>query len=87
MVSRNKPSVTERTFDLWMIVTCYLLVSKYEEACRSLTLRGRPSAISNAIWPILRDARSVMRRVARASRPFSVGMISSCLTYCPRTIT
>lgn len=37
-----------------------------------LTLRDRALAISNAICPILLDARSVMRRVARASLPFSV---------------
>ena len=48
-----------------------------------LTLRGRAAASSNAMVPMRLDARSVMRRVARASRPFSVGFDSSCLTYFP----
>jgi len=46
-----------------------------------LTFRGRAKAISNAILPIRLDAFSVMRRVARASRPFSVLDRYSCLTY------
>ena len=51
------------------------------ETCSLLTLRGRAAASSKAMVPIRLDARSVMRRVARASRPLSVGLISSCLIY------
>jgi hypothetical protein len=58
--------VTESTFDLWMIVT---------------SLRGRARAVSNAIFPIRRDACSVISRVARASRPFGPSVLVSCLTY------
>lgn len=46
------------------------------------TLRGLAAANSNAICPILRDARSVISRVARASRPFSPTVSISCFTYC-----
>lgn len=51
------------------------------------TFRGLPSAISKAFMPMRREARSVMRRVARASRPPSgPTVIVSCLTYCkPRS--
>lgn len=46
-----------------------------------LTLRGRERAISNAIWPIRWEARSVISRVARASFPFTPLVNCSCLTY------
>jgi hypothetical protein len=49
------------------------------------TFLGRAKASSNAILPIRRDARSVMRRVARASFPESVGVRVSCFTYCTET--
>lgn len=45
------------------------------------TLRARANAISYAILPIRREARSVMRRVARASLPRSPTVSISCLTY------
>jgi hypothetical protein len=45
------------------------------------TLRGLPKAKSNAVLPILREARSVMSRVARASFPSGVVVDVSCLTY------
>lgn len=52
-----------------------------EGAWRGPTLRGRPRAISNAILPMRWDARSVMRRIARASLPCSPVVRLSCFTY------
>ena len=46
------------------------------------TFRGRANASSNAILPIRSDARSVMRRVARASFPNLPCVRASCFTYC-----
>ena len=45
------------------------------------TFLGRRSAISKAIFPIRRDALSVISRVARASFPVSVFVSVSCFTY------
>lgn len=47
-----------------------------------LTFRGLEFANSNAIWPILREAYSVMSLVARASFPFFPSVNVSSLTYC-----
>lgn len=46
------------------------------------TFRARANASSNAILPIRSDARSVMRRVARASFPNLPCVRVSCFTYC-----
>jgi hypothetical protein len=46
------------------------------------TFLGLPRAASKAICPMRRDARSVIKRVARASFPFSPVVRASCLTYC-----
>jgi len=46
------------------------------------TFLGLPNAKSKAAFPILVLARSVIKRVARASFPSGVRLNSSCLTYC-----
>lgn len=42
---------------------------------------GLLSAISKAIWPMRREARSVIKRVARASLPAGVVVCVSSLIY------
>jgi len=124
-VSRKRPSVTDKTFDLWMIVTSWVnrktrsmsqitqkisLVVRIEQKKHHVkgireqddadeiekgdregvvsmgvrTFLGRCKAISQAILPILVEARSVMSRVALASRPCFPISETSCLTYYSR---
>ena len=84
--SLSKEAIRDREH-IWFMNDSEVLVIKMSMLLKPLsswerrTLRGLDRANSNAIWPILLEALSVINRVARASRPCSPIVCVSCLTY------